>query len=191
MLLNFLVDSCLQYLSKLCVGVVEITLVITNFTPYHSQGVLRPLFPGSLPTRRNNTSTGGAVSLLKLTILIGLSLSCPKTFAASAMRRWAKMSWIGSILVPWWFAAMCKFVLLKTSSFVFARLMSAVVMPRIFCKPFNWKDSNREKKPTGIAIASKAWRSFDWMTAFQIGILFLVLHCVSFKKKYPNPFKSP
>ena len=57
MLLDFFVDSCLQYLSKLCVGVVEITLVITNFTPYHSQGVLCPCFLG-LPTRRNNTSTG-------------------------------------------------------------------------------------------------------------------------------------
>ena len=91
MLLDFFVDSCMQYLSKLCGGIVEITLVITNFTPYHSQGVLRRLFPG-LPTRRNSTSTGAGVSFLKLTILIGLLLSCLKTFAASAMRRWAKMS---------------------------------------------------------------------------------------------------
>ena len=30
MLLDFFVDSCLQYLSKLYIGIIEIILVITN-----------------------------------------------------------------------------------------------------------------------------------------------------------------
>ena len=91
MLLDFFVDSCLRYLSKLYIGIIEIILVSTNFVSYHNQGVLPPLFPG-LPTRRDNTSTGTTVSFLKLIILIRLSLSCFKIFAASAMRRYIKIS---------------------------------------------------------------------------------------------------
>ena len=57
MLLDFFVDSCLRYLSKLYIGIIEIILVSTNFVLYYNQGVLPPLFPG-LPTRRDNTSSG-------------------------------------------------------------------------------------------------------------------------------------
>ena len=107
MLLDFFVDSCLQYLSKLCVGVVEITLVITNFTPYHSQGVLRPLFPGSAdPSKQYLNRCGGIFFETdhshRAVIVLSQNFRC-KCDAT--------------------FAAMCKFALLKTSSFVFARLM--------------------------------------------------------------------
>ena len=46
MLLDFFVDSCLRYLSKLYIGIIEIILVSTNFASYHNQGILAPLFPG-------------------------------------------------------------------------------------------------------------------------------------------------
>ena len=52
MLLDFFVDSCLRYLNKLYIGIIEIILVSTNFALYHNQGILAPLFPGSADPSR-------------------------------------------------------------------------------------------------------------------------------------------